>query len=264
MIMQRLLWISGIAGMIAVVWIAVTQSQLMLLLISYLYFRFIKLVGFHIGLHRYFCHGSFKTEKAQHLLMVVTSVLLGQGSPISWTTMHRHHHKNADQPLDVHSPHHGRWQSLFSTFTVRSNNWWVNVKKVNKLPRELFRDPVLVFVHDHYFKIWATIIISAWALFGTTFLLFFVLAPIGFGWLHAPFINFFAHLNLPGSYRNYNTLDKSYNNNYIRWINPEEAYHNNHHAVPGNYNFAHKDNEFDPVAPIIKYFFEKKQHEQVS
>jgi stearoyl-CoA desaturase (delta-9 desaturase) len=258
--MHRLLWISGIVGMLIAVVIAATQDQWMLLLISYIYFRIIKLIGFHIGLHRYFSHGSFKTGKVQHLLLIGTSVLIGQGSPISWASVHRHHHTHADQPLDVHSPHYGKWQSLFNTYTLRSSNWWMYVKKVNKLPRDLLQDPIIIFVHKYYYTIWIGIILAAWGLLGTMFLIFFVLAPVGFGWLHAPFINFFTHLNLPGSYRNYNTVDKSYNNNYVRWISPEEAYHNNHHALPANYNLAHYDTEFDPVAPIIKYFFEKHEH----
>ena len=62
-------------------------------------------------------------------------------------------------------------------------------------------------------------------------------------------------MKLPGSYRNHNTLDNSYNNTVVNWYLLGEGLHNNHHAEPGNYNQAHAPGEFDLGAWIIKKFF---------
>ena len=67
-------------------------------------------------------------------------------------------------------------------------------------------------------------------------------------------VNWLLHVKSPGSYRNYDTNDNSYNNKWIQWIETGEGFHNNHHQSMGNYNFARKSDEFDPCAWIVEKF----------
>jgi fatty-acid desaturase len=74
-------------------------------------------------------------------------------------------------------------------------------------------------------------------------------------------INCLNHLKIPGSYRNYDTNDTSYNNKWIQWIETGEGYHNNHHQNMIDYNFARMPGEVDPCAWIIDKFLKVNVNE---
>src|SRR5215471_2550787 len=59
-----------------------------------------------VGFHRYFAHRSFSTSRmAQFVLALLGSMSL-QGGVLWWAETHRRHHRAADTPTDLHSPHH--------------------------------------------------------------------------------------------------------------------------------------------------------------
>lgn len=72
---------------------------------------------------------------------------------------------------------------------------------------------------------------------------------------------FLVHIQLPLSYRNYETEDQSWNNKVLQMIDIGEGLHNNHHFKPDLYDQAHKPGEFDFAAFVIKHFFESKKNE---
>lgn len=61
-------------------------------------------LGVTLGFHRYFTHGSFKTNRAIRLTLGVMGSLALQGSLDQWVADHRKHHQFSDEVGDPHSP----------------------------------------------------------------------------------------------------------------------------------------------------------------
>lgn len=222
------------------------------LLVGFLWFRVIGILFVSIGLHRYFSHRSFKTGPKRHALLVLGSVLTGNGSPIAFATKHLHHHKHSDKELDIHSPKHGLLHSAL-LWPSHKQEWFFDEKQV-QVPMFILKDRLINKVHSNYFLIWFTLafvlLLIDWKL-----PLFLMALPAGLSVLVGNFfINFLNHISIPGSYRNFDTDDNSYNNKWIQILETGEGYHNNHHQSMGNYNFARMPGEFDPCAWIIERF----------
>ena len=214
----------------------------------------INTVFVQIGLHRYFSHAGFKTGKWRHRFLTIGSFLAGGGTPISWTTQHLQHHRHSDQYSDLHSPVHGFLHSAMF-WPVRSKDYFESKQTSAITPKQLVRDPLVMWVHRYYFHIWTISIIAAGTI-GWQALLFGLLLPAGGSILRGNLItNTLTHMQLPGSYRNFNTNDQSYNNRWIQFFQIGEGLHNNHHNDMRNYNQAVRENEWDPAAWIIDKFF---------
>lgn len=253
-IKYRFLWVIGVFGLLASVAYTVYSGDWYYWLTSYLYFRVLWFFTNQIGLHKYFAHRTFKTGKARHNFLAWITVLGGVGSPFTWTLHHRHHHKHSDTALDLHSPKNGQLLSITGLWAIKNIEWWVNVKGVKTIPKDLLRDKTVMYIHNNYYKIWS-ILFFASLLIDYKFCLFFIMQPVGLNLLHGAITNYFNHRKCWGSYRNFETTDNSYNNKLIHWYLLGEGLHNNHHGDPGNYNNAVKDNEFDLSGWIIKKYF---------
>ena len=133
-----------IAGIVSIMLGYVSAWNLLLIPLGYLVFGYL---GFTIFMHRYWCHRSFKTYPALAYFGAYIALLCGNGTPIEVEAIHmRLHHANSDKELDPHTPLKGKlWSWLL----------WHNMDIVwPKLNRQLLRDPILKFMHRHYFKIW--------------------------------------------------------------------------------------------------------------
>ena len=244
-------YIIGLIGMLIAFYCAYYYDLWWWLLAGFVYARITMLLGVHIGLHRYFAHNAFKTTPFKHKLICWLSFLSCEGTPIMWFIHHNHHHTHSDKELDISSPKEG----LFTAFlwNLRSEEHWKK-KKVRIFPKHLFRDPTVRFIHGKYFHIWIVISLLSlmidWKIF-----LFFVLFPIGHNNLVSAIMGVIMHVKMPGSYRNFETDDMSWNNQYQVYAMLAEGYHNNHHRYPSAYDQAIKPREFDLGGWIIKKFF---------
>lgn len=104
-------------------------------------------------------------------------MLAGVGSPFTWTIHHRHHHKYSDKfengkTKDLHSPHDNKWRSILGTWAIMDLSWWIDEKQVKTLPKDLMRDPTVTFIHNHYYKMWASIFLASLIFGGWQFCLF--------------------------------------------------------------------------------------------
>lgn len=168
--------------------------------------------GASILLHRYYCHKQFHVPKwfeAIGLFMLSVAYIR---SPIGWIASHRMHHQYSDSPGDPHSPEHVGWWKVFTTT-------WDIPRIPAKYARDLYDNPMLVFLHKHHFKI--LVMHFAIAIFISFFIPYFavayviipfVQAKIGFG-----LINTLGHSNGPSN---------------APWINlfvAGEGYHKEHH-----------------------------------
>jgi stearoyl-CoA desaturase (delta-9 desaturase) len=238
--------------------IAVQYNLWLWLIGGFIYSRIaVTMFSVQISLHRYLAHGQYRTGNKRHVFLCWISVISGQLSPIMWAKGHMHHHKYSDTPRDIHSPvTDGLMHSSFGLL-YKPGRWFMekDIQVTTSSVARLTRDPVLLFIHKNYFYIWYALIAVSF-LISWKLCLFFVLMPAGLGILNTNVVtNTLLHIKLPGSYRNYDTTDNSYNHRWILAWQLGEGLHNNHHKFPFDYDTAKKPGEYDPTAWIIKKWF---------
>jgi len=180
------------------------------LLIGFIWYQIIAHVGISAGLHRYWAHKSFTAGPIFEIVTLYFATLAGARSPIGWISAHRMHHHHSDKELDPHSPKYkGFWKVFLSLWTVKSFP--------TKNSKDLYKNPRMVFFHNHWGKIWfvsavLSFIISPYV-FVAWVLMPAILAPIGFG-----LINAVCHIN-----------GKSRNFPLVNLLSAGEGWHNEHH-----------------------------------
>jgi stearoyl-CoA desaturase (delta-9 desaturase) len=208
------------------------------------------LFGNQIAQHRYFSHRSFTTTKIWHYLLGFFSTLTAT-SPITYASIHRHHHVHSDTDQDVHSPRRDFWYSaLYWPFTDLSG---LKIRPAT----DLVRDPYLRWLHANINVItvvFVTVLCIIDPLYGAIYI-----AAVGFNNLDATVVrSALVHTQLPGSYRTYNTEDASWNNMWLQLYHWSEGLHNNHHAFPNRYNTTLLWYEFDLAGWCVHYFIREK------
>jgi stearoyl-CoA desaturase (delta-9 desaturase) len=253
----RILYTAGWVSLFVTFGYCIYYGMWWTLLAAYLWSRVVTFIANQIALHRYFCHRSFQTTPLKRRFLLWFSILGGEGSPIAWATHHRHHHQYTEKANDIHSPYkpHGSWFNSMFGWQVRSKDWWLFEKKVKTVPKDLMRDNEIRFVDKHYYTIWMLIVIASALLFSWQFAVFYVLMPVGMGLFNAIGVNWVSHKNLPGSYRNFDTEDKTYNNQWVAYYLGGEGLHNNHHKDGGKYDQAFFPGEFDFGGWFVRKFF---------
>lgn len=217
------------------------------LAISYVYYKVV--VGFfgnQIAQHRYFSHRSFATTRRKEWLLYFLSLTTGV-NPIFYALGHRHHHRHSDQSQDLHSIHN-HWKDVFVPLTGRST-YTGNIEITRVLSANQRK------VNNYWTWIFLCYVIVA-ATIDWRLAAFAVLTGPAWNYLHMiVFRVWLVHVQLPGSYRNFETTDKSWNNKWIQLLDIGEGLHNNHHQYPQRYNQATKSKEFDLAGQCVKIFF---------
>lgn len=217
------------------------------------------ILGGNIALHRFYSHRQFVTTKIKEYFLLIESILSGHSiGPITWVAVHRAHHANADNIADPHSP------NIYNPIVIGLGlHYFISDKKRKdsniKLPIDLMRNKNLRFVEKYYHHIWLCLSLVVYLIFGFNILLYCLLMPAAINNIYPNlFLNFLSHYpNVPLSYRNYDTNDKSTNNKILSLLTFGECFHNNHHYNQRTYNNAHKKGELDLTYYVIKYFFAK-------
>jgi len=220
------------------------------LLAGLVWSKIIQLIGHSIGMHRYFSHKSFNTTPAGEKLMAWTSFLLGVGSPIQYARNHRQHHRVTDQPMDWHSPvNDGKLYTALGIWEFQSLSWFMARGGIT--PRDLISHPTYRFIHDHYYKMWATLTVLTLAIDWHLTLYLLALPSLIFHIELNVWVNCVGH---SWGYRNFETNDSSKNNQWVQTVSLGEGLHNNHHAHAQLYDFAVKSGESDISAWFIEKF----------
>lgn len=207
-------------------------------------------LGISIGHHRLFAHKSFQTYRWVEIILLFLGIFGGEGSSISWIAIHSGlHHPFSDTAKDIHSPVNGKWNA-FGMWMHKVTEKTVSLRYAGKL----LRDPYHVFVHKNYTKIfWIPIAITA--ILNWHIALFFFVLPTFLSIYKENFVNLFCHQETHFSYKNLPAKDNSTNNWLLGYITFGDAWHNNHHSKPAEYDFGLGQKyhwwEFDPCVPII-------------
>jgi fatty-acid desaturase len=193
-------------------------------------------LGIAVGYHRVFAHNTHPNLPIwKENLLLFLGALGGQGSSITWATIHRgYHHRWSDTSKDLHSPRRGLYHAFFGwTTKITENNPQINFKYA----ANLLRKPNHLWFHRHQLTIlWATpllISIIDWKLSLTLIVL-----PVSMSLLQDNLVNIFGHLKCGIGYRNWNTSDNSQNNMILGYFGWGQGWHNNHHYQPQCYDFG--------------------------
>lgn len=231
---HRTLWlIFNLSLPVALIY-GITQSQwLWLLAMCVMIPIFGGGFGIAIAMHRYLSHRSFKTTKIKHTVLSLAAFLSGQGSSVTWSMIHRHHHLYSDTEKDIHSPKYGVFDAGLS-WILQPREYYL-AKGMRASVKDLLNDPLNAFLHRHYYVLWFGILILG-TVINWQALLFLLLAPIGKGYIDAFLTNTIGHIKTPGSYRNFELKDNSQNMVWYSYFCLGEGMHNNHHAKPYEYD----------------------------
>jgi len=213
-------------------------------------------IGICLGFHRYFTHGSFRTNRVVHWILGGLGGLAGEGSAIDWVANHRKHHAHSDQEGDPHSPLDGAMWSHMLWLTRRYEPE-AHRQHIQRWAPDMDRDESLKFFHKMFlvshFVLGGILYAAGYALGGNymamSFLIWGMFVRLCFV-LHATwFVNSASHM---WGYRNYVTTDESRNNWWVALITYGEGWHNNHHAYPRMAAHGHRWWEFDMTFAAIR------------
>jgi stearoyl-CoA desaturase (delta-9 desaturase) len=206
-------------------------------------------IGIGVGFHRLFSHRQFKTYRIIELTLAFLGTLSAYGPILYWVSEHQHHHKYADQDKDINNPNKGFWHSfLYWRFTNESLKA-IDLK--NRPSIEAARDTSLVWLNKHFIKI-VYVYAFVTLLFGFNFFVNAFILPIFIEHFRTNLLNSVAHIKLPGSYRLFESNDKSYNNVFLGWLSFGFGWHNAHHSNPGELINSHRWWELDVEGLIAR------------
>lgn len=197
--------------------------------------------GVTAGVHRLWCHRSYKATKGFRYFLAVCYSIAGQNTIFDWVRDHRVHHYHSDTDADPHNVKRGFWFSHVGWLMQKKHPKVINAgKKVQML--DILNDPVVIW-HTKYF-----ILLKMLCCF---------LIPIGFPvyfWnetmrvsilsqlfryclsLNATWsVNSFAHLfgNKPFDPHIFPSQ-----NAWVSFFAVGEGWHNYHHVFPWDYKAA--------------------------
>jgi stearoyl-CoA desaturase (delta-9 desaturase) len=192
-------------------------------------FYVIRMFGITAGYHRYFAHRAYKTSRVFQFVLALIGVLSTQKGPLWWAAIHRRHHRDSDQPADVHSPvQHGFWQSHIGWILSPDNETYdpAEIKDFYKYPE--------LRILDRYHAAFVGAFIALTVAFGGLHGLCWWYCVSTAALMHATFaINSLAHV---WGKRVYETSDDSRNSAVLAFFTLGEGWHNNHHRYMSSAN----------------------------
>lgn len=213
-------------------------------------------VGTGVGLHRLFAHRQFETYRPVEIALAVLGTFSAYGPIMYWVAQHQHHHKHADHDEDINTPGKGFWHSfLYWRFSEKAT------KKVdirNYCSLRAARDPVIMKLSTYFTPI-IYLVMLILLVIDINWLVSLFLIPVFIEQIRVNVLNSLAHMNLPGSYRLFDSDDTSYNNIFLGWLTFGFGWHNAHHANPRELINTHRWWELDVEGIIGKLLSRRTQ-----
>ncbi len=204
-------------AVLGAVWSGVTWQSVVLCFAL----LFVRTWGITAGYHRYFSHRSYKTSRVFQFLLAFLAQTSAQKGALWWAAHHRVHHKNSDQPDDVHSPvQRGFLYSHFGwLFDGTEETRWDKIQDFAKYPE-------LVWLNKHWLDPPTLLALACLWFFGWPGLFIGFFASTVLLWHNTFLVNSLAHVV---GKRRFETTDQSRNNLFIALSTLGEGWHNNHH-----------------------------------
>lgn len=199
------------------------------------------LFGTTIGMHRYFSHRSFKTNRVWQYILGWSATIATVGPIVGWCGLHRYHHGNTDTDEDPHDPKRiGYWNAW--------NYNWKPSKFTRKSIKLELQDPMIVFFSRHYFKTIIAYVILL-AIINPWLIIWCYCLPACGAYLAISAVTVIGHIH---GYKTQEVGDQA-RNSWIAWLlSCGEGWHNNHHARGWDHRQGHAWWELDPSAWVIE------------
>jgi stearoyl-CoA desaturase (delta-9 desaturase) len=218
--------------------------------------------GITVGFHRFFTHGSFKTNRFMKYVLGIAGSLALEGSLSQWVADHRKHHQFSDEEGDPHSP----WRFGTTKRAVAKGLYWSHVGWLfseeqtdpEKYAPDIANDPDVQRI-SRAFPLIVTISMLAPAVLGGLLTWSWMGALTGFFWgslirialvHHVTWsINSICHVfgNRP-----FNSRDLSSNVWWLAIPAMGESWHSLHHAEPTAARHGVFKGQVDISASIIR------------
>jgi stearoyl-CoA desaturase (delta-9 desaturase) len=204
------------------------------------------------GYHRLWSHHAYEAHWSVRLFFMLFGAMTIQNSIYIWAAGHRPHHRFVDdEDLDPYSSRRGMWFSHIG-WMLRS---YASGVPDFKYVKDLERDPIVMFQHNHYLPIVLTMNIALPLLVGVlsgdvwgTLMLAGVLRLVVNH--HVTFfINSLAHGWGRQPYTDQNT---SRDNPILAFFTYGEGYHNFHHLFASDYRNGIRWWQWDPTKWLIR------------
>jgi stearoyl-CoA desaturase (delta-9 desaturase) len=199
-------------------------------------------LGIAMGFHRYFTHGSFKSNRALKIVLAIAGSMAVEGQILDWVSDHRRHHKYSDKEGDPHSPWRfgDDWKAL-SKGLIWSHIGWLfdrDVTSHQKFSPDWLADNDIVAV-NRFFPAIVVVTLLAPALIGGLWLMSWQGAVMALFWAGLVRISFLHHVTWSINSichtfgkREFEARDKSRNVAWLAVLSFGESWHNLHHADP--------------------------------
>jgi stearoyl-CoA desaturase (delta-9 desaturase) len=246
-------------GLFGIFYVTYTHEYSWLLL-TYVMWFLMYVMGESIFYHRYFAHASFETHEWVARTFAVLATMAGFGSPITYRAIHMGwHHPYSDKPQDIHSPvQYGFWHAC--------GGWYLTDVQIPIVyAKKLLRNPFYVGLEKHLIKMWWSVTIL-FTLIDWKIAVFGIGLPGLISHICMALTNGVSH---SWGSRRYDTDDNSRNIWWLSWftLNGASVLQNNHHAYPCRYYDSHAWYELDVgkwIIPLIatKINYPVKEKEQ--
>jgi len=207
-------------------------------------------VGVGVGFHKLVSHRQFKTWKPVEYALAVLGTFSFYAPVLFWTAIHQKHHKTSDTIDDPSSPtHYGFWES-FLTYRMRSEALQ-KTSVQNYCVRRIVTDKFLMFLSRRFipiYVVWAVLL----TLCGEWWVAHLLIVPCLLEATRVNIVSSLSHMKIPGSYRNYDTPDNSWNHVVLGLLTFGFGWHNNHHQFPREVVNSHRWWELDIEGLIAK------------
>ena len=200
--------------------------------------------GISMTYHRLLSHKAWQAPNWFRRFGILCGVLSAVGTPLSFVSQHRDHHRYLDKPEDAYSRTNNPWWYV---------QWFTMLEPISlKSAPDLIKDSFCIHMHRyfiHYHLLYATLLffIDPWLI------VVLYLAPVALVWNAANMLNSVSHQPSPGiGYRNHGQNDSSVCIPLVGYITFGEGWHSNHHADARNPNFGQNWWEVDIGYEIIR------------
>ena len=202
-------------------------------------------VGFSVTYHRLLSHRSWDAPEWFRRIGTVFGALCAIGTPISFVSQHRHHHRYLDKPKDTYS---------IVNYPFWFVQWFTMLQPVSlRGAPDLLRDKFCIWIHKHFFHLHAFVILLL-LLIDPFAVVYLYLVPVAIAWNTVNALNSIAHQ------RNYKTSNSSVNKTWLGFLTFGEGWHATHHEHPRCVNFGTRWWEIDIGYYVIRTFEKRKLH----
>lgn len=206
-------------------------------------------IGVSVGMHRLFCHRSFKVARPCAYLIGLLATLAFQGPLSQWVARHRMHHRKSDSEGDPHNAQRGFFHAHVG-WLIRQERWLQDPQFLQKYCQDIYKDPMLRLMSAQWFFIGAQLLLALlmFCFGGVSWVVWGIFVRLVFCYHCTWLVNSAAHM---WGYKTYPCDDEARNNWWVALLSWGEGWHNNHHAHPYSARIGHSRREIDVAYYVI-------------